>query len=81
MEDRKRTERFIKEARAFAEGRGWQIHTLSRYLFNKNPYGFERLEDSLKTGKGGPPHINVLDAFEAFDSLRSKKNASARVSR
>lgn len=75
--DRERTEHFIAQARAFAERKGWKVTTLSRQLFNGNPYGFERLEEALRTGVGGPPHINVLDAMEKLTELRSKKKPSA----
>lgn len=70
---RDRTENFIESAKAYAEKRNWKITTLSRQLFNGNPYGFDRLEESLRTGTGGPPHINVIEAVEKLAELRSSK--------
>lgn len=70
--DRKETRAFITRAKKVARDRGWAIHRLSRELFNDNPYGFQRLEEALRTGKGGPPHINVLDAVEKLATLEEE---------
>ena len=69
--DRSDTTRFIRDAKAFARRKRWKVQTLSRRIFNGNPYGLERLEAAIKSGKpgSGPPHVNVLDAMDAFREL------------
>lgn len=77
--DRDSTRTFIREAKAFAKRKRWNTHTLSRHLFNQNPYGFQRLEDAMKNGTGGPPHINVLDAAERLAELKAEAEEGERT--
>lgn len=74
--DRADTTRFIREAKSFAKRKRWKLQTLSRRIFNGNPYGLERLEAALRGGpdaKSGPPHVRVLEAVEAFRKLREEE--------
>lgn len=71
--DRKQTQQFIRDAKAFQRRKKWTTQTLSKHLFNKNPYGFERLEKALKEGEGGPPHVNVLEAMEKLKTLQDNE--------
>lgn len=77
--DRKQTQQFIRDAKAFQRRKKWTTQTLSKHLFNKNPYGFERLEKALKEGEGGPPHVNVLEAMETLRALEKKADEEDRV--
>lgn len=77
--DKQVTRDFIKRARALAKRKKWAIRTISRKLFNQNPYGLERLEESLKQGVGGPPHINVLDAMARLDQMEADEEKEDEV--
>lgn len=77
--DRKDTRAFIREAKAFAASKKWALRTLSRKLFNQNPYGLERLEEALKAGVGGPPHVNVLDAIKELARLKAEAEEEERA--
>lgn len=70
--DRATTLQFIREAKAFARARRWNNQTLSRHLFNKNPYGFDRLIASLRGVGDGPPYVRVLDAVARFRELQAE---------
>lgn len=71
--DKQVTKDFVRRARALMKRKKWVVHTLSRHLFDQNPYGFERLEEALRTGKGGPPHVNVLDAMKRLEDLEAEE--------
>lgn len=77
--DKKQTNAFIKRARAYAKRRKWTIHTLSRHLFDQNPYGFERLEKAMDKEAGGPPHVNVLAAMKRLDEMEAAEEDERTV--
>lgn len=77
---RRETQDFIDRALALAVRNEWADTTISRKLFNGNPYGLGRLIDAMKAGVGGPPHMAVIEAMEELERIApSKKKPSARM--
>lgn len=60
--DKIQTKSFVSRTKAEAKRRGDSVRTISKRLFNGNPYAIERLEVALKKGSGGPGHVAVVEA-------------------
>lgn len=71
--DAKQTREFIRRADRYAKKHNMSRRTLSKRLFNTNPYAIERLEEALNDGGGGPAHVHVLNAMQLLDDLEEEK--------
>ena len=71
--DEKHTRDFLKRAKAYAKRKKLSLRSLSKKLFNTNPYALERLEEALNEGGGGPAHVHVLTAIEILGELEEEK--------
>ena len=71
--DAKHTRDFLKRAKGYAKRKRMSLRSLSKRLFNTNPYALERLEEALNDGSGGPAHVHVLTAMQLLDDLEEEK--------
>lgn len=71
--DEKHTRDFLRRAKVYAKRQRLSLRSLSKRLFNTNPYALERLEEALNEGGGGPAHVHVLTAMQLLADLEEEK--------
>jgi len=71
--DKAITRAFIAKAKTYAKRHGRSMQSLSKTLFNGNPYAFERLDAALKKGSGGPGHVAVIEAARLLAELEASE--------
>lgn len=71
--DERHTRDFLKRAKSYAKREKMSLRSLSKRLFNTNPYALERLEEALNDGSGGPAHVHVLNAMQLLEDLEEEK--------
>ena len=75
--DERSTREFLKRAKAYARRKKMSVRSLSKRLFNTNPYALERLEEALDAGNGGPAHVHVLNAIQLLEDMEEEERELA----